>query len=428
MRQQSQPRSATSAAIAGSPRRAVTSLTIVAPASSAAAATAAFDVSIDSRAPAPASPSSTGTTRRSSSASVTGSAPGRVDSPPTSRIAAPCCDELAPVRDRRRRVEPLAAVGERVRRDVDDPHDDRLGRPSRAAHHAARGRRRATARACAARPRGPRGRRRGRGAAACAERRGRAQSAGAAGGGSCAGSATSSGKTSSSGWPSMSASNSSFSIVSRRTRISETVFSVSRCSVRMSLARWCADSTIAADLVVDLAGDLVGVVGLGGELAAEERLRVVVAEDARAEALAHAVAHDHRLRRRRDLLDVVRRAGRDLAEDDLLGGAAAERHRHRVGELRARREEAVLRRHRDRVAERLAAADDGDLVHRVGVLEVVADDRVAHLVVRGDPALLLAHDPGLLLRAGDDAHDPLFELVLADLALARAGGRAARPR
>ena len=93
----------------------------------------------------------------------------------------------------------------------------------------------------------------------------------------------------------------------------------------------------AADLVVDLARDLVRVVGLGAEFAPEERLRVVVAEDARPEALAHAVAHDHRLRGRRDLLDVVRRAGRDLAEDDLLGGAAAERHRHRVRELRARR-------------------------------------------------------------------------------------------
>ena len=59
---------------------------------------------------------------------------------------------------------------------------------------------------------------------------------------------------------------------------------------------------------------------------------------------------------------------------------------------------------------------------RVGVLEVVADDRVAHLVVRGDQAFLLAHDPGLLLRAGDHAHDPLFELGLPDLLLARAGG------
>jgi hypothetical protein len=37
----------------------------------------------------------------------------------------------------------------------------------------------------------------------------------------------------------------------------------------------------AADLVVDLARDLVGVVRLGRELAAEERLTVVVAEDAR---------------------------------------------------------------------------------------------------------------------------------------------------
>ena len=82
-------------------------------------------------------------------------------------------------------------------------------------------------------------------------------------------------------------------------------------------------------------------------------------------------------------------------------------------QLGARREELVLLRHRDRVAERLAAADDRDLVDRVGVLEVVADDRVAHLVVGGDQALLLAHDPGLLLRAGDHAHDPLFELDLA---------------
>src|SRR4051794_9750604 len=172
------------------------------------------------------------------------------------------------------------------------------------------------------------------------------------------------------------------------------------------------------DLVVDLPGDLVGVVGLGRELAAQERLAVVVTEDARAEPLTHAEAHDHLLGRRRDLLEVVGGAGRDLAEDDLLRGAAAEGHGHRVVELGARGEELVLGRHRDRVAQRLAARDDRDLVDRIGVLEVVADQRVAHLVVRGDQALLLAHDPGLLLRAGDDAHDALFELDLADLALA----------
>jgi hypothetical protein len=93
-------------------------------------------------------------------------------------------------------------------------------------------------------------------------------------------------------------------------------------------------------------------------------------------------------------------------------------HRHRVVELGARRQEAVLLGHRDRVAERLAARDDRDLVHRVGVLEEVPDDRVAHLVEGGDEALFLAHHPRLLLGAGDHAHDPLLELVLADFALA----------
>src|SRR5581483_8234029 len=98
----------------------------------------------------------------------------------------------------------------------------------------------------------------------------------------------------------------------------------------------------AADLVVDLARDLVRVVGLGGELAAQERLRAVVAEDPRAEALGHAEAHDHLLRGLGDLLEVIGGAGGDLAEDDLLGRAAAQGHRHGVGQLRARGEELVL--------------------------------------------------------------------------------------
>ena len=63
---------------------------------------------------------------------------------------------------------------------------------------------------------------------------------------------------------------------------------------------------------------------------------------------------------------------------------------------------------------------------RVGVLEVVRDDRVAHLVVGRDPALLLAHHAGLLLRPGDHAHDPLLELEVVDLALALAGGQQRR--
>ena len=47
---------------------------------------------------------------------------------------------------------------------------------------------------------------------------------------------------------------------------------------------------------------------------------------------------------------------------------------------------------------------------------------MAHLVVRRDPLLLLGQQARLLLRAGDHAHDPLFEVVLADHLLAVARG------
>src|ERR1700744_3180571 len=50
--------------------------------------------------------------------------------------------------------------------------------------------------------------------------------------------------------------------------------------------------------------------------------------------------------------------------------------------------------------------------YSVGELEVVADDRVAHLVVGGDQALALTHHAGLLLRPGDHAEDALLELHL----------------
>ena len=57
-------------------------------------------------------------------------------------------------------------------------------------------------------------------------------------------------------------------------------------------------------------------------------------------------------------------------------------------------------------------------MHRVGELEEVADQRVTHLVVGRDGLLLLADDARLLLRAGEHAHDALFELGHADELLA----------
>ena len=58
----------------------------------------------------------------------------------------------------------------------------------------------------------------------------------------------------------------------------------------------------------------------------------------------------------------------------------------------------------------------------IGVLEEVADERVAQLVVRGDLPLLLREEARLLLRPGDHAHDPLLELLLLDHLLPAARG------
>ena len=60
----------------------------------------------------------------------------------------------------------------------------------------------------------------------------------------------------------------------------------------------------------------------------------------------------------------------------------------------------------------------------LGVLVgVVTDERVAHLVVRRDLPLLLGEEARLLLGAGDHAHDPFLELLLADRLPAAARGQ-----
>src|SRR6266508_2169201 len=89
--------SAATASMSGSSRPPLTSLTILAPAARAARATAALRVSIDSGTPvAPASRSTTGITRASSTAWSTSVAPGRVDSPPTSSRSAPSSARARP--------------------------------------------------------------------------------------------------------------------------------------------------------------------------------------------------------------------------------------------------------------------------------------------------------------------------------------------
>ena len=116
------PAAATTAAISGSARPPETSLTIRAPAASAAAATSARVVSTLQMTPARASSVITGTTRPASVAADTRCAPGLVDSPPTSMMSAPSAASCDAAGDGRGRIEIPATVGERVGGDVQHAH------------------------------------------------------------------------------------------------------------------------------------------------------------------------------------------------------------------------------------------------------------------------------------------------------------------
>ena len=91
---------------------------------------------------------------------------------------------------------------------------------------------------------------------------------------------------------------------------------------------------------------------------------VVSAHRARGRRVGHPEVEDHRACQLRRLLEVVRGAVRDPAEDDLLGGAAREVHHQKILEFLGRMQVALLAGQVERVAERLPAGDDRHLVHR----------------------------------------------------------------
>src|SRR3954454_16375786 len=135
------------------------------------------------------------------------------------------------------------------------------------------------------------------------------------------------------------------------------------------------------DLLVDLLGDVLGVVALVTHVAAEEDFALALPETDGAEGVAHAVLHHHRAGDLRRLLDVVGGAGRRLVEDQLLGSAATERVGEHVHHLAAALGVSVLLRQHQRVPERTAARQDRDLVDRVEVRKRVCHEGVPTLVV-----------------------------------------------
>ena len=116
-----------------------------------------------------------------------------------------------------------------------------------------------------------------------------------------------------------------------------------------------------------------------------------------------------------------------MPEHGELRGAAAEQHRHLVLELFARHQEAVFSRQLDGVAERAdAARDDGNLVHRVGAGQRHRDQRVPHLVIGDDLALLGIKQAVALLQTRDHPLDRVGEIGHGHRIAAAAGRQQCR--
>ena len=192
----------------------------------------------------------------------------------------------------------------------------------------------------------------------------------------------------SSNWRSSSPSITSISS-SRRV----TVSSFSRCSVRMSRALLCASvrmRLISASIFCAVSSPYRPALLRHRDVQKPRPLVAVVVD--RAQRVAHAELGDHRARDVGGALQVVLRAGRNLAERDLFGRASAQQHGELTEQIAARHQIPILERQLHRVAERAEAAlHDRDLVHRVEARQHGGDDGVAGLVVGHDLALLRAH-------------------------------------
>ena len=170
----------------------------------------------------------------------------------------------------------------------------------------------------------------------------------------------------------------------------------------------------AAHLGVDLLHGLFRDVGGLGHRAAQEDLAFVLGIDHGAQRLGHAIAHDHVTRYVRGTLEVVARAGGHLVHEHFLGDAATEQHGDLVQHVLLVVGVAVLLGQAHGHAQRTAARDDGDLVHRVALGQQLADERVARLVVGRIAALFLGHDHALALGAHDDLVLGLLEVLHLD--------------
>ena len=177
------------------------------------------------------------------------------------------------------------------------------------------------------------------------------------------------------------------------------------------------------DLGVDDARRLLGVdAALGHVRRVEERAAPPAFVVDRADRLAHAELGHHRARDVGGAQQVVLRAGRELAEDDQLGRAAAEQHGQLVLEFAARhagsgpRSAAASCSRARRSRGRRSRPCAPDRARAASVATMAWPD-----FVDGDDAPHARVHRALLLEAGDDAIDRFVEVVPIDGGLVAAG-------
>ena len=179
----------------------------------------------------------------------------------------------------------------------------------------------------------------------------------------------------------------------------------------------------ALNLDIDAARRLLGVILVIGIIATKEHLMLCLAKHLRAQLLAHAQTRNHLARHLGRALQIVARARCNVIAHELLGNATAQEHGKLVEHLVLGLEEVILLRKLQRIAQSLTAADNRNLVNRIGVLQDVTHQSMTALVVGNRGALGFGHHAPLALRSCNHALHRFFDLVHRDHGAMTASGK-----
>ena len=145
----------------------------------------------------------------------------------------------------------------------------------------------------------------------------------------------------------------------------------------------------------------------------EDLIRVGIVSD-KTKVLRHTVLRNHGTRGSRRLFDILGCARCDIVEDQLLCHTAAEAYGDVLHHFASRLEHIIVLRLRHRVARcARTCRDNGDRIDRLHIRQHMEQDRMACLMVCGDPFFFIRNDFTALLRT--DAH---FDESRLDIGLA----------